>query len=200
MGSFSSDGHAFICVSSAHTHTYTHVHTVARGCAGFGFPVTFLAALMASVVICYEVCLLMSAVLVRLQWRGRHCKAVLFPGTMLYLVTISSVCVCVCVCVSALLPCSFLVCSVQVTFFLLPKFLALGDDVGNLIGELVNKSSMCDGSGEGSGGESNGSAIDKLLEDQQRIVNIVKGKKKVLMAVKVSWYKGVSIQKDESSG
>ena len=65
-------------------------------------------------------------------------------------------------------------CCMQVTFFLLPKFLALGDDVNNLIGDLANRSGGCEGSGSG---ESNESVIDKLLEDQQRIVNGVKGRK-----------------------
>ena len=71
-----------------------------------------------------------------------------------------------------LLPCPLLLCCVQVTFFMVPKFLDLADDVNNVISDLANKSSGCEGSGD----ESNKSGIDKLLEDQQRIVNGVKGK------------------------
>ena len=73
-----------------------------------------------------------------------------------------------------MLPCPLLVCWMQVTFFLLPKFLDLADDVNTVISDLANRSSGCETSGSG---EASDSIIDKLLEDRERIVNGAKGKK-----------------------
>ena len=85
----------------------------------------------------------------------------------------------------------------QVTFFLLPKFLDLADGVENLIGDLANRSKECEASNS-SGGESNESIIDKLLEDQEKIANGVRGKK--ICSVKVFRGKQVSVSGMESSG
>ena len=82
----------------------------------------------------------------------------------------------------------------QVTFFLLPKFLDLADNVENLIGDLANRSKECDASGSGSG-ESDESIIDKLLEDQDKIVNGVRGKK--ICSVEVFHGKQVSVSGNE---